>query len=282
MKLLFVLIFSLFVGSNSYGQENLHILWQTDSLFKHPESIVYNAKKSCFYVSNLDKNTPSENLYTDAISKVCRNGNKVKVDWIKGISSPTGMILQNDTLFVVERNGVALVDIKKRKVIKRIPIETKGFLNDITIDSKNRIFVTETETIGVIYIIENDSSQVWYKGQDIGKVNGIFSDGNELILGVNYDGYLKKINTSTKEISNIEFLGEGNIDGIQKTLSGNYLVSLFLGNLYEIGSSKGKVELMNTRDKNLFIADFTYVRELQQIIIPSLRTNQIFSVHYEE
>ena len=80
MKLLFVLIFSLFVGSNSYGQENLHILWQTDSLFKHPESIVYNAKKSCFYVSNLDKNTPSENLYTDAISKVCRNGNKVKVD----------------------------------------------------------------------------------------------------------------------------------------------------------------------------------------------------------
>jgi DNA-binding beta-propeller fold protein YncE len=282
MKGLLVLLFSFLLLSDSYGLDNLKIVWQTDSVFRHPESIVYDAEKSCFYVSNMDKNTPNEELYSDVISKVSKNGKKIHVEWMKGLSSPSGMVLKNDTLYVVERNGIALVDMKSRKIIKRIPIETKGFLNDITIDSKNRIFVTETETIGVIYIIENDTSQVWYKGQDIGKINGILADVNDLILGVNFDGYLKKINISTKEISNLEFLGEGNIDGIQKTLSGKYLVSHFLGNLYEISPTKDKIELMNTRNRNLFIADFVYVPELKQIIIPSLRTNHIFSIHYEE
>jgi DNA-binding beta-propeller fold protein YncE len=282
MKGLLVLLFSFLLLSDSYGLDNFKIVWQTDSVFRHPESIVYDAEKSCFYVSNMDKNTPNEELYSDVISKVSKNGKKIHVEWMKGLSSPSGMVLKNDTLYVVERNGIALVDMKSRKIIKRIPIETKGFLNDITIDSKNRIFVTETETIGVIYIIENDTSQVWYKGQDIGKINGILADVNDLILGVNFDGYLKKINISTKEISNLEFLGEGNIDGIQKTLSGKYLVSHFLGNLYEISPTKDKIELMNTRNRNLFIADFVYVPELKQIIIPSLRTNHIFSIHYEE
>jgi DNA-binding beta-propeller fold protein YncE len=282
MKGLLVLLFSFLLLSDSYGLDNFKIVWQTDSVFRHPESIVYDAEKSCFYVSNMDKNTPNEELYSDVISKVSKNGKKIHVEWMKGLSSPSGMVLKNDTLYVVERNGIALVDMKSRKIIKRIPIETKGFLNDITIDSKNRIFVTETETIGVIYIIENYTSQVWYKGQDIGKINGILADVNDLILGVNFDGYLKKINISTKEISNLEFLGEGNIDGIQKTLSGKYLVSHFLGNLYEISPTKDKIELMNTRNRNLFIADFVYVPELKQIIIPSLRTNHIFSIHYEE
>lgn len=282
MKGLLVLLFSFLLLSDSYGLDNFKIVWHTDSVFRHPESIVYDAEKSCFYVSNMDKNTPNEELYSDVISKVSKNGKKIHVEWMKGLSSPSGMVLKNDTLYVVERNGIALVDMKSRKIIKRIPIETKGFLNDITIDSKNRIFVTETETIGVIYIIENDTSQVWYKGQDIGKINGILADVNDLILGVNFDGYLKKINISTKEISNLEFLGEGNIDGIQKTLSGKYLVSHFLGNLYEISPTKDKIELMNTRNRNLFIADFVYVPELKQIIIPSLRTNHIFSIHYEE
>lgn len=281
MKCFLIVVFALLVVSKSNSQE-LPILWQTDSIFKHPESIVYDVKKSCFYVSNMDKNTPVDQFYTDAISKVSKNGKRVQVEWMNGFSSPTGMILKNDTLFVVERNGIALVNAKKRKIIKRIPIQTSGFLNDITIDDKNRIFVTETEKIGVIYLIENDSSLVWYKGAEIGRVNGIFADGNDLILGVNSDRYLKRINISNQEISNILFLGEGNIDGIQKTISGKYLVSLFLGNLYEISPSSEKIELLNTRNANLFIADFVYVPELQQVIIPSLRTNSIFSIHYEE
>lgn len=282
MKFRFVFFVSFVLGINAYAQESLKILWQSDSVFKHPESIVYDAKKSCFYVSNMDKNTPENQLYTDPISKVSNNGKRIQVEWMKGFSSPTGMVLQKDTLFVVERNGIALVDIRKKKIIKRIPISTDGFLNDITIDESNRIFVTETNKVGVIYLIENDFSQVWYKGQDIGLINGILADGKDLILGVNSDRYLKRINISTQEINNILFLGEGNIDGIQKTISGKYLVSLFLGNLYEISPSSEKIELIHTRNANLFIADFVYVPILQQIIIPSLRTNQIFSVHYEE
>ena len=118
MKGLLVLLFSFLLLSDSYGLDNLKIVWQTDSVFRHPESIVYDAEKSCFYVSNMDKNTPNEELYSDVISKVSKNGKKIHVEWMKGLSSPSGMVLKNDTLYVVERNGIALVDMKSRKIIK--------------------------------------------------------------------------------------------------------------------------------------------------------------------
>ena len=53
MKGLLVLLFSFLLLSDSYGLDNLKIVWQTDSVFRHPESIVYDAEKSCFYFIGL-------------------------------------------------------------------------------------------------------------------------------------------------------------------------------------------------------------------------------------
>ncbi len=277
------IIFPLsFLFSITAFSQDMKILWQSDSLLRHPESIAYDAKRNCLYVSNMDKNTPLSDLYTDPISMVSTDGKTIEVEWMKGFSSPTGLVLKNDTLYIVEKNGIAIVDVEHQKIIQRISIDSKGFLNDLTIDDKGRIFVTESEKEGKIYLIENGKSSIWFSSKQIGGFNGIFADGKYLILGVNSDHTLKKICVKSQKIKDIAYLGEGNIDGIQKTKLGKYLVSHFLGNIYEV-CKKGKVnEIFNSRDQNLFVADFAYVPGLNQIFIPSLRTNHVFSLYYEK
>lgn len=276
-----IFLLSFLLGASVFAQD-VKIIWQSDSLLRHPESVVYDAKRKCLYVSNMDKATPLDNLETDPVSKVSMDGKEVETEWMNGFSSPTGLVLRNDTLYIVEKNGLAIVDVENKKIIQRIPVSSTGFLNDLTIDTKGRIFVTESEKDGKIYLIENGKSSLWYSGNEIGGFNGILADGKSLLLGVNSDHTLKKMCLKTQKVKTVAYLGEGNIDGIQKTLSGDYLVSHFLGNLYEI-SRKGKVkEIFNSRDKNLFLADFAYVPELKRIFIPSLRTNHVFSLSYEK
>lgn len=283
MKNLRLSIFLLsFLLNSSVSAQNVKILWQSDSLLRHPESAVYDAARNCLYISNMDKNTPLTQLETDPISRVSTDGKNIETEWMSGFSSPTGMVLKNDTLYVVEKYGVVIVDVENKKIIQRIPIDTQGFLNDLTIDKQGRIFVTETEKEGKIYLIENGKSSLWFSGKEIGGFNGILADGKYLLLGVNSDHTFKKMSIKSQKIKTIAYLGEGNIDGIQKSSSGHYLVSHFLGNLYEV-SCKGKVnEIFNSRDKNLFVADFVYVPGLKQIFIPSLRTNHVFSLSYEK
>ncbi|MEM7039898.1 MAG: glycoside hydrolase family 88 protein, partial [Bacteroidota bacterium] len=100
-----------------------------------------------------------------------------------------------------------------------------------------------------------------------------------LLAGVNGDHYLKFIDLKTRAITNLAYLGPGNIDGIQETADG-LLVSHFLGNLYHIDAQNKVRELLNTRDQNLFIADFAYLPTQQRLVIPSLRTHKVYLYEY--
>lgn len=278
-KAIFILLISCLFCSPISAQ--LKQIFVTDSIFRHPESVVIDRERDYIYVSNMDKNTPVDSLYTDCISRLYRDGNINKVEWVTGLSSPTGMVLYKGLLYVVERTGLAIIDPDKSAIIERIPIPGAGFLNDISISPGGTIFIGETEKEGRIYKIQNKTVELWIQDTLLALNNGLLVDGEYLLVGVNGDGYLKKINLYTKEISPLVYLGPGNIDGIQ--LAGDrYLVSHFMGNLYKITPGGAKFELINTRDQNLFIADFAYDVEDQIIIIPSLRTNRLYIFSYEK
>lgn len=279
MKNLFLLLFLNVFVSLGWAQ-NAQLIGQSEAVFRDPESIVFDEKRQCYYISNMDKSTPVEELLTDPISMMSFDGKNIEVNWMTVFSTPTGLLLHGDQLYVVERNGIAIVDIDNKNVIQRIAIPNTGYLNDLTIDQKGRIFVTDSEK-GQIFCIENGESSLWYQTSSNGGLNGILSDGKNLIFGDNGDHTLKRIKIKNKKVKNITVLGEGNIDGIQKLKKNTYLVSHFLGNLYHI-QKKGRVqEIFNSRDKNLFIADFTYLPRFHMLAIPSLRTHHIFFLRYE-
>jgi hypothetical protein len=253
----------------------------TDSVFKHPESAVYDAKRQCVYISNMDKTTPVDSLHTDFISKILPDGDIDELHWLKGLSSPTGLVMYNQLMYAVERNGVAVIDPEIPKILYRIPIETKGFLNDITVAANGTFYVSEMEKEGRIFAIQNGKVSVFIEDTLLAFTNGLLVDGNTLMAGVNSDYYLKKIDIPTKTIENFAYLGPGNIDGIQQH-GDRFLVSLFMGNLFKIAPSGAKIEVMNTRDQELFICDFAYLLEEKLLIIPSLRTNRVYGFQLEK
>lgn len=260
--------------------QNLELVWESPADLRDPESIVYDSKRNCFYVSNMDKSTPVSELRTDPVSKIGMNGEILDIEWMPAFSSPTGLLLLNDTLFIVEREGIAIVDVEQKKILQRISVPNNGYLNDITMDEEGSLYISDSEK-GIIYRIQNNEVDIWYTSSSGGGINGLFYNQGKILFGDNGDHTFKSICTKNKKVKDIAYLGEGNIDGIQKLSPKQFLVSHFLGNIYII-DTKGKVkEIFNSRDKNLFVADFTYLPQQQWIVIPSLRTHHIFSLSYE-
>lgn len=203
------------------AKAQITLLSVTEPVFHHPESAVFDAQRNCFYISNLDKDTPMEALHTDAISRMEADGSVADVRYVEGLSSPSGLAIHNGLLYAVERDGVAEIDLESRTVRNRFSIQGAKFLNDIAIDSRDgTLYVSETDSAGRIFRIRNGVAEVWMQDPLLALPNGLLVRGNTLIVGANGDNCLKSIDLDTRAIQTLTHLGPGNIDGIQATADG--------------------------------------------------------------
>lgn len=268
--LVFVMVLAGF--SQAFGQAEK--LWETGEIYKGPESAAYDAKRDCLYVSNYTGRVETGGSYGEhCISKASLKGEIIKYDWIDSITTPTGICISSDKLYIVERFGVVVYDLEAGTIERRIYIKTAAFLNDITVDSEGLIYVSESDS-NLIYRITGGSVEKWLDSEAISRPNGVLIDDGKLIVGVNSDNYLKAVDVSTKEVTKIAHLGPGIIDGIKKCGEG-YLVSLFYGNLYFVTTSGEVKELINTRDEKINIADFEYIPDKNTVVVPALQNNKL-------
>src|SRR5688500_2423506 len=74
-------------------------LWETDSILKVPESVLYHAETNALYVSNID-GKPGEKDSRGSIAKVSVDGKKIDNNWVTSLSAPKGMGIFNNVLYV--------------------------------------------------------------------------------------------------------------------------------------------------------------------------------------
>ena len=249
-------------------------LWETDEIYKAPESVAYDSKRGFLYISNYTGGLKNGLPYGEQfISKVSLNGKVIKFDWIGNLTIPTGICVNDDKLYIVERFGVVVYDLEADKVSDKFYIKTSNFLNDITVGSDGGIYVSESDT-NVIYKISGRNVEKWLDSEEISRPNGVLFDDGKLLVAVNSDHYLKAINISDKKVTKIANLGEGILDGIKKC-RGGYLVSDFMGGLYLVRPSGQVTELINTRDAEINIADFEYIPDKDMVVSPAMRKNKL-------
>ncbi|RYY13944.1 MAG: ATP/GTP-binding protein, partial [Chitinophagaceae bacterium] len=123
-------------------QPQLVKLWQTDSVFKVPESVLYDEKNQVLYVTNIDGTDPWGKDDKGSIGKLGLDGKVIQVEWVKGFNAPKGMAVHNDILYVADLQQLISVDIKKGQIVNRLTIEGATGLNDVSVDSKGIIYVT--------------------------------------------------------------------------------------------------------------------------------------------
>lgn len=243
--------------------------WELVHQLNYPESAVYDPATGLGYVSNHIAGAE------EFISQISPDGRIVNRQWITGLSRPTGMCISKGRLYVVERTGVAEVDLEKGALLNRIPLQDCAFPNDITSSEDGTLYVSDNEA-NRIYRIKDGNPSVWMEGGGLNKPNGLHIDGTRLLAGCSGDPALKSIDLETKEVTILAKLYPGAImDGLQPLGDGRILFSDFNGHLFMLDKPGSYREILNTTTIQTNLADFEWIPEKRMLIIPGLYSNRM-------
>jgi len=249
--------------STLFAQHSLEKLWQSDSLtLKSPESVLYDAKSNSLYVSSMG---------SGAIVHMGMDGKVIKSDWVTGLRGNTGSAIHNGLLYTKEGSGVAVIDVEKATVVKRIPVEGAGMLNDLAIDAKGIIYVSDTRG-GKVYRIENDQVAVYL--ENLPGANGLLTDKDDLYIITSNS--LKKANAQ-KEITTIADNLDNGMDGVVMIAKDEFILSNYQGILYYINPNATKQILLDTRASRIGANDISYDSKSKTLFVPSFFTNRVIA-----
>lgn len=241
------------------AQPKLQKLWETDSIVAIPESVL--AIDGKLYVSLIDGG-PWDADGKGGIALLGTDGQNYKADWVTGLSAPKGMGQRGNRLYVADLSDVVVIDVAKGQVEKKIAIEGATGLNDITIDNKGVVYVSDSRN-AKIWKIENDAATLFL--EDMKGVNGLRAVDDGLVIA--YGKSLAKA-SADKKITQIADLPEGG-DGIEPIGNGDYLVSAWPGYIWYVYSDGRVVSLLETHQQKINTADIGYDPVKKIVYVPT-------------
>jgi DNA-binding beta-propeller fold protein YncE len=264
---IFFLILGVWVSRSIAQNVRLEKIWQTEPAFRVPESVVYNPENRMLYVSNIF-GEPNKKDGKGCLSKMTIDNKGLVAAWITGLNAPKGMGLYKQHLYVADIDEVVVIDLKIEKIVERIPIPGAVFLNDISINDKGVLFVSDTKT-GIIHKIENGTAGVFIDGQK--GVNGLLARESDLYFLVK--GILWKAGKDGKLLKISEGLEEST-DGIEPA-GKDFIVSCWSGMIYYINSDGSNYILLDTREQFLNSADIGFNPKDNVLYVPTFYSNRI-------
>jgi len=249
-------------------EHSLVKLWQTDTLLKVPESVLFDAVGKVLYVSNID-GQPWEKDGKGSIGKVGLDGKIIVTDWVSGLNAPKGLGMYKNTLYAADVDNVVLIDIAKGEIIKRIPVEGAEGLNDISVDKNGKVYVTDSKA-GKIYFLAQDKFVLF--AQDYKGLNGVLAVGPDVYAVA--AGALWKIGAGAKGVKIAEGM-EPATDGIEQVANNEFLVSVWNGVVYYVKADGKTQVLLDTREQKSNTADIGYDSKSRTVYIPTFFKNSI-------
>jgi len=266
-KFLFSALFfgalSLFLNNSALAQTHkLVSKWKTDSVLKVPESVLYDGVDHILFFSNIG-GAPDGKNGKGSIGKLGLDGKIIKLEWVSGLNGPKGLGKFNNTLYAADVDELVVIDIPSSKVTKRIPVEGAQFLNDVTVDSKGVVYVSDTKT-GKVHRVEDGKVSTY--AEDIKGANGVLAVGTDLyVLG---SGNLWKISADKKTTKIAEGMDEST-DGVEKVKDNEFLVSCWNGIIYYVKGDGSKETLLDMRSEKINTADIGYDANNRIVYVPT-------------
>lgn len=283
------------------SNKSLEKVWESPNQLKNPESLVYDLKKNMLYVSNVDGN-PDDKDNKGFISIISpTNGSIINLNWVSNLNAPKGIDLDNNTgkLYVSDITNLIEIDLSSGKIINRYPALDNSSLNDVVIDKKGNIFVSDPPNNAIFTLdtkntsatTNNKSLQIWLKSKKLNGPNGITIDNSKNILVVasmgkgtsEAGGTVKAIGLDNKTIISIGKEGitvpVGILDGLQIGTDGkSYYVSDWNAkNIHIVDTSGiGYHELFNSPIQGM--ADFRIIYPEKELVIPLMTENKIIAL----
>jgi sugar lactone lactonase YvrE len=267
--------FSILMASSPLAFSQEHQLvkkWETDTLLKVPESVLYDAADKVLYVSNID-GQPWEKDGKGSVGKVGLDGKIIAVDWVTGLQAPKGLGLYKNKLYVADVDRVVAIDVKKGAIAETINIEGAQGLNDLTVDKKGVVYVSDSKTKKILRI-ENGKPAVWL--ENLKGPNGVLIQGDDLyILDA---GALYKVEKD-KSLKKLAEGMEGGTDGVEQVANNEFVVSCWGGMVYYVNANGTTHNLLDAREQKMNTADIGYDAKNRIVYVPTFWKNKI--VAYE-
>jgi len=277
MLIAFVLISA---GGHHTIAQKLTFKWKTDTLLRVPESVLFDAAKNILYVACIDGQA-AEKDGKGSIAKVSTTGKIEKLDWVSGLDAPKGMGLFKNNLYVSDITRVDVIDITTGKVTDKIEIEGAQFLNDITVDKKGNVYVSDSKT-SKIYVLKNKKFELYYENPEFKGTNGLLAlpDGSLYILDFG-NGFNYKL-SADKKLTKFGETAEG-ADGVVLVGKDEYLVSKWHGEVYYVGADGKSQKVLDTKDqKKISAADIEYDIKSKTLFVPTFFGNSVMAYSFSK
>ncbi|MGV3704810.1 MAG: ATP-binding protein [Arcticibacter sp.] len=261
MKKLFILL-ALSCSGNLYAQKTYQLskIWETDSLAV-PESVTPVGDGRQMFVSLID-GTPFDVDGKGGIARITTDGKIINPMWVGGLNAPKGIAVMQNKLYVADLTEVVVIDIPSGKIDLKIKIPEAEGLNDVTVDSKNTVYVSDSKN-GIIFSIKNNVATPYItslKGS-----NGLKAVGTDLYIGA---GPVLWKADANKKLTKIAEGFESSVDGLQLINKDEFLITCWNGLVYSVHSNGKFNKLMDTRGV-MNTADIHYDQKKKIVYLPT-------------
>lgn len=260
-------------SQKAYISSDLTKLWETPAVLKTPESVLYDYQRDIIYVSNVNGN-PSEKDGNGFISTIKSDGNIDKLEWVTGLNAPKGMGLIGNLLYVSDIDEIVEIDVLNRKILQRYPVPGSKFLNDITCDEAERVFVSDMQD-QKIYVLYDGKVSLWLADPRLEGVNGLLTwDAWDEDAFAGVKNAILRIYDDGRSVE--EWISEtGSIDGLVTDGKGNFLFSDWAGRVYRAAPQEKPVKLLDTTPVKINAADIDFILNKDILLVPTFFDNRV-------
>jgi len=264
-----LLIVIFFNSSLLFAQHKLEKLWETDSVLKVPESVLFDADNKVLYAANIDGTDPWGKDGKGSVAKVGLDGKVIATEWVSGLNAPKGMGLYKGKLYVADLNELVVIDIADGKIEKRIVVTGAEGLNDVSV-SKNGIVYVSDSKLKKIFVVKDGVSELLL--DTLKGPNGVLIRGDDFYL-LDAGGMFKM--NKDKTLTKITDGMEGGTDGIENISGNDFIVSCWQGVVWYVSADGSKQQLLDSRPEKKNTADIGMDAKNKIIYVPTFWRNTI-------
>lgn len=259
-------------STEEIGNYRLELIWESDTLLRTPESVLFHRKRDILYVSNVNLN-PWEKDGNGFISKMDRQGNIIELNWIESLHGPKGMGIRGNSLFIADIDELVEADIETGKIVSRIELTGQPQLNDISVSADGTVYVSGSGS-NTIYRLADGELKGIFTGEEGERFNGLYWEEDRMLFITSASSLFKELIHETGKV-NILARNIGNGDAIAPVGNGGYITTSWSGIIFYISANGEVTTLLDTSAEGENAADADFCAEDHVLYLPTFFKNQV-------
>ncbi|MDB5262264.1 MAG: ATP/GTP-binding protein [Adhaeribacter sp.] len=247
--------------------------WETDGVLLTPESVLYDKGNNILYVANINGQAGDKDG-NGSIGRVSIAGKVEEAEWVQGLDAPKGMGLHKGLLYVADLTKVVVIDTKSGQKVREIELPGAQFLNDVTVDNKGIVYISDSSGKKV-YQLQDNVPSVYLESNVLQRPNGLLAHQNKMYLIDMPTGLFYEINENKELIKRAEGLVGG--DGIVPVGAGDFLISNWNGEVSYVTASGKVKKLIDTKEAKINAADIEFIPALNLVLVPTFFNNKVMA-----